>query len=130
MLKQAPSMPKIVLLLVEDNYLIMLSTKEALEAVGYVVHDAADCAAATCILDDPDLHIAGVITDVGLGSGPTGWDVATYARETLPNIPVVYATGGHSADWPTCGVTSSILVEKPYAPAQVITAISRLLDSD
>lgn len=107
----------------------MLSTKEALEADGYEVQEAVDGAAAIELLDDPSLGIAGLIIDVGLGPGPTGWEVAAIARERDPNIPVVYATGGNSAEWPIRGVQKSSLVEKPYGTDQVVSAITRLLGS-
>ena len=70
-----------------------------------------------------------LVTDIKLGSSTTGWDVARHARELKPEMPVVYMTGSESSDWPSLGVPNSILVPKPFAPAQVITAISQLLNS-
>jgi len=37
---------------------------------------------------------------------------------------------GAAADkWPSRGVPNSILLEKPFAPAQLVTAISNLLNT-
>jgi len=57
-----------------------------------------------------------------------GWEVAKAAREIDPAFPVVYLTGAVAGDWPSHGVPNSILLEKPFAPAQLITAVSQLLN--
>ena len=44
-------------------------------------------------------------------------------------FPIVYMTGGHSEGWKSQGVPNSILIEKPFAPAQLVTAISQLLNA-
>jgi hypothetical protein len=36
-------------------------------------------------------------------------------------------TGDSAGDWPIEGVPNSVLVQKPYAPAQLVTAISTLM---
>lgn len=72
--------------------------------------------------------VRGLITDVDLGGGPSGWDVARHAREILPDIPVIYITGGSADEWSAQGVPGSILVAKPFAPAQIISAIASLLN--
>jgi DNA-binding NtrC family response regulator len=76
-----------------------------------------------------DAHIdeaAGLVTDVRLGSGPDGWDVARHARHKKPDMPVVYMTGDSAANWAAEGVPKSLLLMKPFAPAQAITAISTI----
>ena len=37
-------------------------------------------------------------------------------------------TGGHAEAWKSQGVPNSILIEKPFALAQLITAVSQLLN--
>jgi hypothetical protein len=37
-------------------------------------------------------------------------------------------TGAAADKWPSRGVPNSILLEKPFAPAQLVTAISTLLN--
>ena len=58
----------------------------------------------------------------------TGWDVARVAREIDPTMPIVYMTGTHGEDWASKGVPNSVLLTKPFAPAQLVTAISNLLN--
>ena len=38
-------------------------------------------------------------------------------------------SGNSAADWTSKGVPNSIMLEKPFAPAQLVTAISNLLNS-
>ena len=71
-----------------------------------------------------------LLTDVRLASDASGWDVARRARELSPAMPIVYLTGDSAADWASQGVPNSVLITKPFALAQVVTAISSLLNTD
>lgn len=64
----------------------------------------------------------------GIGAGLNGWALARRIREIDPDFPVVYMTGGHAEAWKLQGVPNSILIEKPFAPAQLVTAVSQLLN--
>jgi DNA-binding response OmpR family regulator len=70
-----------------------------------------------------------LVTDVGLKGRLNGWEVAAQIRETDPAFPVVYMSGAHADDWASKGVPNSIMLAKPFAPAQLVTAISQLLNS-
>jgi CheY-like chemotaxis protein len=59
----------------------------------------------------------------------SGWEVARQIREIAPNCPVVYMTGANADEWASQGVPDSILLQKPFAPAQIVTAVSQLLNS-
>jgi hypothetical protein len=37
-------------------------------------------------------------------------------------------TGAAAAEWPAEGVPKSILLEKPFVPAQLVTAVAQLLN--
>lgn len=74
-------------------------------------------------------EVRALVTDINLGSKSTGWDVARHARERNPELPVVYVTGADGHDWASLGVPNSVLIAKPFAPAQVITAVSQLLNA-
>jgi hypothetical protein len=41
-----------------------------------------------------------------------------------PGLPVVYITGAAAENWAVQGVPNSILLAKPFAPAQLVTAVS------
>jgi DNA-binding response OmpR family regulator len=67
-----------------------------------------------------------VITDINLGTGPDGWDVGRRVRELVPGMPVVYLSGESSKDWPNRGVPCSLMLAKPFPPAQLVVAIVSL----
>jgi CheY-like chemotaxis protein len=71
-----------------------------------------------------------LITDVNLASREriTGWEVARRARELNDRLPVIYMTGGNGHEWASQGVPNSILVSKPFAVAQIVVAVSQLLN--
>ena len=116
-----------VLLLVEDDPLVLLVAQEALETGGYAVVVATNAAEAISALNDQSAQFAGLVTDVRLGDGPDGWEVARHARELLTDLPIVYMTGDSAADWPVHGVPNSAVVPNPYASTQLVTAISTLI---
>lgn len=116
-----------ILLLVEDDELVSAVAEEALASGGYTVVVAISGTDALSKLNEKHTSFAGLITDVDLGPQPDGWEVARHAREIRPDMPVVYTTGHGGADWPVRGVPNSLLVQKPYAPAQLVTAISTLI---
>jgi CheY-like chemotaxis protein len=69
-----------------------------------------------------------VLTDIRVGQAPDGWQVARRARELVPDMPVVYISGDSAHEWSAKGVPNSIMVTKPFVGAQIITAISTLLN--
>jgi CheY-like chemotaxis protein len=119
----------VMLLLVEDEPIVSMTLQDALEAGGYSVVAAYDGIEALEVLNAQSGAICGLITDIQLGSGPNGWDVARRGRELNPGLPVLYTTANSSEAWPIQGVPKSLLVPKPYAPAQVVTAISTLVSN-
>jgi len=118
----------ILVLLVEDEPMLLINAQDALEDGGFDIIDASSGDEAIRILGSDGENIIGLITDVRLGSGASGWDVARKARELKPALPVVYMTAESPEDWAMHGVPKSILVQKPFAPAQLVTAISTLLN--
>jgi CheY-like chemotaxis protein len=62
-------------------------------------------------------------------SSVDGWEVAKHARELDPEFPVIYMSGDSASDWGSKGVPNSIMLSKPFAPAQLLTAVSQLLNS-
>ena len=117
-----------VLLLVEDDPAAGNELQRALQQAGFRVILVQSGDKATSTFDENAGEIGGLITDVKLGGNVSGWDVARHAREVNQDLPVVYVTGFFVEDWASQGVPKSILVQKPFAPAQIITAISSLLN--
>jgi DNA-binding response OmpR family regulator len=69
-----------------------------------------------------------LVTDIALRGRVNGWDVARRAREIDPDFPVVYMSGASAGQWPSRGVPNGIMLEMPFAPAQLIAAIANLLN--
>lgn len=116
-----------LLLLVDDEAIIVELLSDALNDGGYALVTAVRAAEAIAIIEQRANELAGLITDINLDSDTSGWEIARRARELRPDLPVVYTTANAAADWPVEGVPKSVLVPKPFAPAQVVTAISTLV---
>lgn len=83
------------------------------------------------LLDAAEGKYRGLVTDINLRPGELdGWDVAQHAREIDPHFPVVYMSGKDADDWASKGVPNSIMLAKPFAPAQLVTAVSQLLNAN
>jgi CheY-like chemotaxis protein len=65
---------------------------------------------------------------VNLKGTLSGWELARQLRQREPTFPVVYMTGAAANDWGSQGVPNRILLQKPFAPAQLVTAVSKLLN--
>jgi len=117
------------LFLVEDDALIRDLLEASLTEAGFEVVEVSCGTKALAHFDANAARFRAVITDVGLGAGPDGWAVARRARELVPTMPVVYMSGDSSHEWSSKGVPNSLMVAKPFAPAQIITAVSTLLNA-
>ena len=114
-------------LLVEDEVLILEIVQDALEQAGFAVQAAPSGGAALDLMSEGVAELAGLVTDIRLGEGPNGWDLARHARRNRPDMPVIYMTADSAADWPVEGVPRSQLVQKPFAVSQIVTALSAML---
>ena len=117
-----------LILIIEDQYLLQADLEQALTKAGFATELAYSAEEALSIFKDSGKNFKALITDVDLGSGLNGWEVARRIREIEPAFPVVYVTGSGADDWSAQGVPNSILVPKPFAPGQLVTAISSLLN--
>ena len=118
----------ILLPLVEDEELIRMNLEEELAEAGFDVVIATNGQDAMSQLDADPTRFCGVLTDIKLGRGSDGWEVAQRARELVPEIPIVYISGDSAHEWRAKGVPGSIMVAKPFVGAQIITAVSTLLN--
>jgi DNA-binding response OmpR family regulator len=119
-----------VLLYVEDDPMIQEFMEITLREAGFNLVIAANGADASAALGKSPGNFRGLITDINLGDGLDGWEVARRARELNHTIAVVYVTGASGHEWKPNGVPHSIVLQKPFAPAQLVVAISSLLMPD
>ena len=114
-------------LYVEDDVIVRESAAMALEHAGFEVVVAKNGDAALAALENDADPFCAVITDVNLGTGPDGWEVAKRARELNRALPVVYVSGASGHEWRSKGVPNSVLIAKPFAPSQIVVALSTLV---
>jgi len=110
----------------EDEPLIRLTLVEALEEGGYTVIEATDGQAAVDQIARLE-HLRGLVTDIRMGPGPDGWEVAHRARAKFDTVAVVYVTGDSIVQWPANGVPQSVALQKPFASAELVAALANLL---
>ena len=104
-----------------------MELEDTLHDGGYAtVTETSGEAAIARLETEPDIRA--LITDINLSKKLNGWDVARRARELFANLPVVYVTSIANEEWTSQGVPKSLLISKPFAPAQITTAISQLLN--
>jgi len=118
------------ILIVEDEPLILASLEAAVVDGGYLVIACSNAEDARHQMEQPQRPIAALVTDIRLkGGDASGWDLAHRARILFPLISVVYISGDSGADWRSQGVPDSIFIQKPFADAQLVTAVSILLNA-
>ncbi|HEY5410758.1 MAG TPA: response regulator [Caulobacteraceae bacterium] len=121
-------MPLGLVLVVEDEPLIAALVEAVLAEAGYEVLVAATGREALTLLASPVQALSGLITDINLGTGPTGWDVADRARQLQPDVPVIYLTGDSEHQWRTRGGERSVLIAKPFRVEEVVSALASLIN--
>jgi signal transduction histidine kinase len=122
----APDHPvkrKCVLLFVEDDFLISLSTASLLEDLGHTVIKASSGPDALVVLRDGQA-IDLLITDYAM-PGMTGLQLAEEARRLRPDLPILLATG--YADLPDSSNLELPRLSKPYQQRQLAEQIAHLL---
>jgi CheY-like chemotaxis protein len=114
------------MLIVEDQPVIARLVKDTLLKSGHAVAVRASGAAALQFLGDEGHRLSGIVTDIRLGAGPNGWDVARYARRINPTVAIIYMTGDSSHEWEAEAVSASRIVHKPFGAAQLTTVLAAL----
>jgi len=110
-------------LVVEDDAEILEATCHDFRAAGLQVLGARNGIEALAIINKrPQLDA--LFTDIALGPGPDGWDVADAFRVFYKDKAVVYASAYSPAQ--VRRVPNSLYCPKPYRPSTVRGAISKL----
>ena len=118
-----------VILVIEDEEAIQSLVEDALTEGGFEPAIAASGEEAVTLLKGRTANYRALVTDISLRGRIDGWEVARQAREIDPQFPVVYTSGASAEDWASKGVPNSIMLSKPFAPAQLVTAVSNLLNT-
>ena len=114
------------ILFVEDDHVLNMATRLSLEDMGYSVSEFYCAASAIAAMDGRD-YIAALLTDIDLGKGLDGFDVARHARTLYRRLPVVYVSGTMAAHHATHGVPGSAFLAKPCQPHQIAKLLNEVI---
>ncbi len=115
-------------MLFEDEPLVAMFVEDALKEAGFEVVLAQDAGEAEVAIRDSIETVGALVTDIRLGVGLSGWELARAARECSPGIPIIFISGDSAIDHGAQGVPDSIMIQKPFVEAQIITALASLLN--
>jgi DNA-binding response OmpR family regulator len=121
-------MPQPLILIVEDEPLIGIWVQDSLEAEGFETQVVESGEKALAALND-NSAISALVTDIRLEGGISGWEVAQAARAKRPELPIVYMSGDSAPDHRARGVPDSVMMQKPFVAAQIVTALTTLLNA-
>lgn len=112
-------------LLVEDEDLVRPAAVASLREAGFEVVEAASGHEALHALAREGALDA-LLTDIRLGPGPDGWDVALAFRARHADAPVIYLSG--FAPGEPRRLSNSLFFPKPYRPSRIIAALHIMLE--
>jgi DNA-binding response OmpR family regulator len=116
------------ILVVEDEYLLVLPIEDALIEAGYEAVSVGSAEEAAFLLGCAPGKYSALVTDIDLRSRSNGWELARKARQLDPECPVVYMTGASLEDWRLYGVSDSVFLQKPFQPKELVSALCGLLN--
>lgn len=118
----------VVIMVVEDDPTLQSLIEEALTDGGFEPAISASGEEAVTLLKGHKGKYRALVTDIHLLGRIDGWEVAKQAREIDPGFPIIYMTGAAAEKSASHGVPNSVLLAKPFAPAQLVTALANLLN--
>jgi CheY-like chemotaxis protein len=113
------------ILFVDDDLFSSFENCEFLRDSGFEVTSVC-CAPAAFELIRSHERLAALVTDIDLGLGPDGFEVARRARRAYPGLPIVFISGTAAARHQAEGVKWSEFIAKPLHPQQIVEALGRV----
>jgi CheY-like chemotaxis protein len=119
---EGSAVPPLRILLVEDEFLIRLSTAEMLASSGHTVIEAGSASEALALLERQSVDV--LLTDVGLPNA-SGVDLAREASNRFPGLRIVFASGYKTlpASAGQEPPPAAVMLRKPYTQPQVVEAL-------
>jgi diguanylate cyclase (GGDEF)-like protein/PAS domain S-box-containing protein len=123
----APLKPvlRLRILTVDDEPMMTRAVVRILKPSGHVVSMAASGEEALARLAEQTFDI--VLSDVGMGPGMNGWELAEAVKRRWPNVRFLLATGWGAAIDPSEARAKGVeaVLAKPYHPADLLRALAR-----
>lgn len=113
-------------LIVDDDLVLNFASCETLKECGFDAVGVNNAAAALKAVDKTP-ELSALVTDIDLGAGPDGFDVARCARAANPRLHVVYISGTAAARHQAEGVEGAEFLEKPFQMLEIVEALHRLV---
>lgn len=113
------------ILVVEDEFLIRLTLVEALSDEGFDVAEAETGDLALPMLQS-DTSIQVLLTDIQLPGILDGRNLARRARETRPDLPVLFMTGRPDPAMEAAATPLDRYIAKPYTLSDICSAVRSL----
>jgi CheY-like chemotaxis protein len=112
-------------LLAEDDEIVRVVVERALQREGFVVLPAADAREALAMWRQVT-NIAALVTDVEMGDGPTGIELAEHVLRDMPTLPVLIVSAYVSREPIVAGENVSFL-HKPFSAPKLVARLQELL---
>jgi CheY-like chemotaxis protein len=115
-------------LVVEDEVLIRMVISEYLRDCGYRVIEAASADEALLVLQQTDLKVDVVLSDVEMPGSMDGFGLAQWVRQHRKDLDIILVgNAARAADAAADLCESAPTLGKPYEPQVVVGRIRRLL---
>jgi CheY-like chemotaxis protein len=115
---------KAMVLIVENEPLILMSTVDTVSDAGFNVAEASNAEEAISLLES-GCNIQVVFTDINMPGSMDGLELAFLVRDRWPPIEIIVTSGYYrvrDSDLPVRGV----FLPKPYDHSQVIKVLQRM----
>ena len=112
-------MSNFIALVVEDDAFQREALTELLRSEGLEVVECATGAVAELVLVSTGTELRALVTDVELGEGPSGLELAQYAKRKFPDLNVVIVSGRDPAYVPL----NTLFLMKPYQVQELLDAV-------
>jgi CheY-like chemotaxis protein len=116
---------RLPILFVDDEVLISMVMSDALEGAGYDVECAASAGEAEAMMRRRPF--AALITDIDLGGGPDGYELARHAREDKADLGVIYISGRAGPRFDAEKVDGARFIPKPFVAGDLIKALPEVM---
>ena len=113
--------------MVEDEVLIRMVISEYLRACGYKVIEAANSDEAIIVLQDPEITIDVVFSDIEMPGSMDGFALSKWIRANRADVQVILAGSIPRAVGAATDLCDDGPLPKPYEPQVVADRIRRLI---
>jgi two-component system, LuxR family, sensor kinase FixL len=119
-----------LVLIVDEDPVALETIRHQLDIHGHDAVVAPSAHSASDIIDSQGKIFSGLITNVLLDGGVSGWDIARRMREINASIAVGYISSSGHRDWAVHGVPGSIMISSAGSDHDIPEDFFRLLNSE